>query len=117
MKSCGDSGLAHVTRGESTIDELMRVVDVPVEDYGEAPRRRSSARRRREGAPFRQRRRAARAAPPEPAVSTHFDLLEEPALPRASGPHGSRVQGCCSSTTRTGLRKVMKDLLERDAIS
>src|SRR5882672_190844 len=34
MKSLWDSGLAHVTRGESTIDELMRVVDVPVEDEG-----------------------------------------------------------------------------------
>src|SRR5881409_782057 len=29
MKSLWDSGLAHVLRGESTIDELMRVVDVP----------------------------------------------------------------------------------------
>src|SRR5881628_1666468 len=35
MKSLWDSGLAHVLRGESTIDELMRVVDVPVEDDGE----------------------------------------------------------------------------------
>src|SRR5467141_3413777 len=34
MKSLWDSGLAHVMRGESTIDELMRVVDVPVEDDG-----------------------------------------------------------------------------------
>src|SRR5437773_10466257 len=31
MKSLWDSGLAHVLRGESTIDELMRVVDVPPE--------------------------------------------------------------------------------------
>src|SRR3989454_2858635 len=29
MKGLWDSGLAHVLRGESTIDELMRVVDVP----------------------------------------------------------------------------------------
>src|SRR5439155_1284167 len=29
MKSLWDSGLAHVVRGESTLDELMRVVDVP----------------------------------------------------------------------------------------
>ncbi|MGH7570164.1 MAG: GspE/PulE family protein, partial [Gemmatimonadales bacterium] len=32
MKSLWDSGLMHVLRGESTIDELMRVVDVPTED-------------------------------------------------------------------------------------
>src|SRR5438477_2361220 len=32
MKSLWDSGLAHVTRGESTIEELTRVVDIPNED-------------------------------------------------------------------------------------
>src|SRR6266487_1272462 len=37
MKSLWDSGLAHVLRGESTIDELMRVVDVPAEDEVPAP--------------------------------------------------------------------------------
>src|SRR3954471_7138391 len=31
MKSLWDSGLAHVTRGESTLDELTRVVDIPDE--------------------------------------------------------------------------------------
>src|SRR5213079_2621810 len=35
MKSLWDSGLAHVLRGESTVDELMRVVDVPQEDVAE----------------------------------------------------------------------------------
>ena len=37
MKSLWDSGLKHVLRGESTIDELLRVVDVPQEDVGESP--------------------------------------------------------------------------------
>src|SRR5262245_66574936 len=32
MKSLWDSGLAHVTRGESTIEELTRVVDIPSEE-------------------------------------------------------------------------------------
>src|SRR3989442_3212925 len=32
MKSLWDSGVAHVIKGESTVDELMRVVDVPEED-------------------------------------------------------------------------------------
>src|SRR5213596_74137 len=36
MKSLWESGLAHVLRGESTIDELTRVVDVPVEEGGVA---------------------------------------------------------------------------------
>ena len=35
MKSLWDSGLAHVTRGESTLEELTRVVDIP--DEPEAP--------------------------------------------------------------------------------
>src|SRR5712691_11023128 len=34
MKTLWESGLAHVLRGESTIDELMRVVDVPQEEAG-----------------------------------------------------------------------------------
>src|SRR5437016_659346 len=32
MKGLWDSGLAHVLRGESTLDELTRVVDIPQED-------------------------------------------------------------------------------------
>src|SRR6267143_3479454 len=35
MKTLWDSGLAHVMRGESTLDELTRVVDIP--DEAEAP--------------------------------------------------------------------------------
>src|SRR5437867_2040941 len=34
MKSLWDSGLAHVTRGESTIEELTRVVDIPSDESG-----------------------------------------------------------------------------------
>src|SRR5467141_2404975 len=72
MKSLWDSGLAHVTRGESTIDELMRVVDVPVEDDGEgaAPPAAAPAaggKGRRSGSADALRV----TAPPEPAVSTH----------------------------------------------
>src|SRR5207247_4650922 len=32
MKGLWDSGLAHVLRGETTLDELTRVVDIPPED-------------------------------------------------------------------------------------
>src|SRR6266850_328171 len=68
MKSLWDSGLAHVTRGESTIDELMRVVDVPVEDDGEGAAAPAAAA----AAVGKGRRSASTEAPP--AVSTHFDL-------------------------------------------
>src|SRR5712692_7707333 len=37
MKGLWDSGLTHVTRGESTIEELLRVVDVPAEEERAAP--------------------------------------------------------------------------------
>jgi CheY-like chemotaxis protein/Tfp pilus assembly ATPase PilU len=105
MKSLWDSGLAHVTRGESTLDELMRVVDVPVEDDGPgapvpAP---GAAAGRRSGS-----------AEAPPAVSTHFDLLEEAATPRASGAHGQPACKVLLVDDEDSLRKVMKDLLERD---
>ena len=89
MKSLWDSGLAHVTRGESTLEELTRVVDIPPEADAPAPAdpraSRGSGGRRLTPAP------GTVTIPPEPAapVSTHFDLLEEQAPPaRRSGAHG-----------------------------
>src|SRR2546426_344621 len=52
MKSLWDSGVAHVIKGESTVDELMRVVDVPEEDDrtgGAAPAPAGAGRRLRGG--------------------------------------------------------------------
>src|SRR5438045_9241921 len=49
MKSLWDSGLGHVLKGESTVDELMRVVDVPQEDVPE-PAPTSGGRRAAGGA-------------------------------------------------------------------
>jgi type II secretory ATPase GspE/PulE/Tfp pilus assembly ATPase PilB-like protein len=121
MKSLWDSGLAHVVRGESTLDELMRVVDVPAEDdYADAAppaappaapgggRRSSNAEKQRlTPAP------GTVTVPPEP-VSTHFDLLEEPAKARTSGAHGHPACKVLLVDDEDSLRKVMKDLLERD---
>src|SRR5437867_3189173 len=99
MKSLWDSGLAHVTRGESTLEELTRVVDIPAE--AEAPSH--------PPAPV--------IAAPERAspVSTVFDLLEEPAPPaRRSGAHGQPASKVLLVDNEDSLRKVMRDLLERD---
>jgi CheY-like chemotaxis protein len=113
MKSLWDSGLAHVLRGESTLDELMRVVDVPPDGEGPAqgavapPGRRSGSTEALQLTP----------APPRPApepVSTHFDLLEEAAPPRPSGAHGEVARKVLLVDDEDSLRKVMKDLLERD---
>ena len=99
MKSLWDSGLAHVVRGESTLEELTRVVDIPAEP--EAPAR--------PPAPVPVTRE--RASP----VSTIFDLLEEQAPPaRGSGAHGQPASKVLLVDDEDSLRKVMKDLLERD---
>ncbi|HLQ58856.1 MAG TPA: type II/IV secretion system protein [Gemmatimonadales bacterium] len=114
MKSLWDSGLAHVARGESTLDELTRVVDIP--DEAEAPPppekrvSRSSGGLRRSPAP------GALTIPPEAAapVSTHFDLLEEQPPARRSGAHGQPASKVLLVDDEDSLRKVMRDLLERD---
>ncbi len=99
MKSLWDSGLAHVVRGESTLEELTRVVDIPAEP--EAPARPPAA------VPVTHDR----ASP----VSTIFDLLEEHAPPpRASGAHGQPASKVLLVDDEDSLRKVMRDLLERD---
>src|SRR5882762_9634955 len=99
MKSLWDSGLGHVLKGESTVDELMRVVDIPAEP--EAPARPPAA------VPVTREH----ASP----VSTIFDLLEEHAPPaRASGAHGQPASKVLLVDDEDSLRKVMRDLLERD---
>jgi len=117
MKSLWDSGLAHVARGESTIEELMRVVDVPAEDGADAAAadaRPSAVRPSGSGEALRFTPAPGTVTvPPEP-VSTHFDLLEEPAKPRRSGPHGQPACKVLLVDDEDSLRKVMKDLLERD---
>src|SRR5712691_7869132 len=111
MKTLWESGLAHVLRGESTIDELMRVVDVPQEEAGvpaaaaPAPRRSEMSR----GSP-----QAGYVAPAAEPVVEHFELLEEPAPPRASGAHGLPARKVLLVDDEDSLRKVIKELLERD---
>jgi type II secretory ATPase GspE/PulE/Tfp pilus assembly ATPase PilB-like protein/CheY-like chemotaxis protein len=117
MKSLWDSGLAHVTRGESTIEELTRVVDIPNDDagerYGSEPARPAGSARG-PGAMEAPRRSPAPGAVPAPA-ETHFDLLEEHVTPpRRSGAHGQPASKVLLVDDEDSLRKVMRDLLERD---
>jgi type II secretory ATPase GspE/PulE/Tfp pilus assembly ATPase PilB-like protein/CheY-like chemotaxis protein len=119
MKSLWDSGLAHVLRGESTLDELTRVVEIPQEDDSppeapSAPRRSGAAR-----APPRLSPHGGTALVPEPAaapetLTANFELLEEPPLSRRSGPHGQPAVKVLLVDDEDSLRKVMRDLLERD---
>src|SRR2546427_385785 len=84
MKGLWDSGLQHVLRGESTLDELTRVVDIPEEDEhptdaAAASRRSAGGGKARSGSPqgaamaFTEP--APSAAPEE--LTTHFELLED----------------------------------------
>ena len=117
MKGLFESGLEHVLRGESTLDELTRVVDIPQED--ERPPAATPAPRRPGGgvpqphlAPH-----AGTALAPEPTADSlveHFELLEEPAPLRTSGPHGLPAVKVLLVDDEDSLRKVMRDLLERD---
>jgi type II secretory ATPase GspE/PulE/Tfp pilus assembly ATPase PilB-like protein/CheY-like chemotaxis protein len=113
MKTLWDSGLSHVLRGESTIDELLRVVDVPQEDEVAAPKRKAAPSGKLKG------RAAVAAVEPDDEtggqvehgpLSGSFDLLE-PLKGQDAGRRGWKV---LLVDDEDQLRKVMRDLLERD---
>src|SRR5947199_85506 len=47
-------------------------------------------------------------------LTAHFELLEEPEPPRVSGPHGLPARKVLLVDDEDSLRRVVKDLLERD---
>src|SRR5881394_3822762 len=125
MKSLWDSGLAHVTRGESTLDELTRVVDIPADesshpDDGDAPSPRAPEQRGSGTSRISGITEALRLSPPPAAVTIPpeagvFDLLEEHSPPPLrSGAHGQPASKVLLVDDEDSLRKVMRDLLERD---
>jgi CheY-like chemotaxis protein len=131
MKTLWESGLVHVVKGDSTIDELLRVVDMPQDDEVLAERRRASgAKARADAAP------PAEAPQPAPrqtpsgseaprtsrsaALSGSFDIVAEGEQPRApdrsSGGARAPMQGkrVLLVDDEDQLRRVMRDLLERE---
>jgi type II secretory ATPase GspE/PulE/Tfp pilus assembly ATPase PilB-like protein/ActR/RegA family two-component response regulator len=127
MRSLWDSGLSHVLLGESTIDELLRVVDVPQEEGSSSAAVQDQARSKR---PSGQRRDSGgTAAVKEPPSTEHtsaaavtnlegaFELIEpvESPPPRMPDEFGAaRSVKVLLVDDEDQLRKVMKDLLERD---
>jgi type II secretory ATPase GspE/PulE/Tfp pilus assembly ATPase PilB-like protein/CheY-like chemotaxis protein len=121
MRSLWDSGLRHVLAGESTLDELLRVTDVPPDDRRPAEPRQVEAR----PAPARERA----GGPPGPAPVSpgtsaapagavldfvmDMELVDEPA-PGAIGQGRGRGAKVLLVEDEEQLRRVMKDLLERD---
>jgi type II secretory ATPase GspE/PulE/Tfp pilus assembly ATPase PilB-like protein/CheY-like chemotaxis protein len=115
MRSLFDSGLRHMLAGDSTLEELLRVADVPVE---EEPRRPPARAAGRAGGPP-----AAPAPPPPPpktdsSLSLDFaeamELVEDP--DGAAPASAVRGAGTCVLLVEDEdqLRRVMKDLLERE---
>ncbi|HEY6207446.1 MAG TPA: response regulator, partial [Gemmatimonadales bacterium] len=129
--------LAHVLKGESTVDELMRVVDIPQEEDGIEPPSAPGARGSVSGAAVSSvapgtavpptgaaaaggrghgglATPAASSAAQSEALTGNFELLEEPATPRLSWRHGGAAPKVLLVDDEDSLRKVMRDLLERD---
>ena len=118
MRSLWESGLRHVLSGETTIDELLRVTDVPHAPH--APPREPS-----EPAPRPARTGPRTAPPPAPAApnlsafdfSMDLELLDEAAPPRDGVPAGERGICVLLVDDEDDLRRVMRDLLEREGFS
>jgi type II secretory ATPase GspE/PulE/Tfp pilus assembly ATPase PilB-like protein/CheY-like chemotaxis protein len=112
MLSLWESGLRHVHAGESSVDELLRVTDVPQERARGAPARPAG----------RSGRTAAAAPPPPPPAAppspasfdfpTGLDLIDEDLPETPAGP--SRDTCVLLVEDEDQLRRVMKDLLERE---
>jgi type II secretory ATPase GspE/PulE/Tfp pilus assembly ATPase PilB-like protein len=111
MKSLWDSGLAHVLMGESSIDELTRVVDIPAEDERISvaiPAHPAEPAAPAAAAPPARRSDGHRASVDQAAL----ELLEEPPPSRQSG--GRPARKVLLVDDEDSLRRVMKDLLERE---
>jgi type II secretory ATPase GspE/PulE/Tfp pilus assembly ATPase PilB-like protein/ActR/RegA family two-component response regulator len=119
MKSLWDSGLSHVLRGESTIEELLRVVDVPVErEERPTPEPHRGATAGAPAAPAvaqppRHSPAAGTAVIPEPLAAT-FELLDEPEGGRRAASSSGPVRKVLLVDDEDSLRKVLRDLLERE---
>jgi CheY-like chemotaxis protein len=112
MPTLWDSGLAHVLRGESTVEDLLRVVDVPEEERPLEPARRSGgAATATAAAPARPS--PAAGSPHVEPLATGFELLDDSDAPRRSGPRGQKGR-ILLVDDEDSLRKVLKDLLERE---
>jgi CheY-like chemotaxis protein len=119
MPTLWDSGLNHVLRGETTVDDLLRVIDVPEEEDRTPPpepARRSgggaSATVAPPAAPAARSTPAAGPVPHEPLASG-FELLDDAGSTRRSGPQGLSRRVLLVDD-EDSLRKVLKDLLERE---
>jgi type II secretory ATPase GspE/PulE/Tfp pilus assembly ATPase PilB-like protein/CheY-like chemotaxis protein len=115
MRSLFGSGLRHVLAGESTFEELLRVTDVPHEET--KPARVSGPRSRVSGPHGAPQQTGNSTAGPTGSGTLEFsmDLLEEAAPPEEVGAEGrGRGASVLLVEDEDQLRRVMKDLLQRE---
>jgi type II secretory ATPase GspE/PulE/Tfp pilus assembly ATPase PilB-like protein/CheY-like chemotaxis protein len=114
MRSLFESGLRHVLDGHTTIEELLRVTDIPAETKS-APR---APRASPAAAPAPPPAAAPRAQADAAAdLGMSFELLEPEAEPEAPAPRngrGSKGATVLLVEDEDQLRRLMKELLERD---
>jgi Tfp pilus assembly pilus retraction ATPase PilT/CheY-like chemotaxis protein len=115
-RSLWDSGLSHVKRGETTVDELLRVVEVPREgDEGEdeQPARGRQSPARPQPATRRDTPASNRTASPRPTPSIPqgdaFQLLDD-----ISDHDEKASMTVLLVEDEEPLRRVLRDLLERE---
>ena len=124
MKNLWESGLSHVLRGDSTVDELLRVVDVPQEDEIRQTAKKPAQRPSKKTQP-RAKEEEAEVATVDPEAESEevpagkaesgfdgsFDLLEPL---DGAGPASRTEAKVLLVDDEDQLRRVMRDLLERD---
>jgi type II secretory ATPase GspE/PulE/Tfp pilus assembly ATPase PilB-like protein/CheY-like chemotaxis protein len=114
MRSLWESGVSRVVSGDTTIEELLRVLEVPQDDpargatrtTGSHPRQAAPAGR---GAPAASR--VPDAAPPPTIPESAFELLDD------LTPHGNSLHEHATVLLvedEEPLRRVLRDLLERE---
>jgi type II secretory ATPase GspE/PulE/Tfp pilus assembly ATPase PilB-like protein/CheY-like chemotaxis protein len=124
MKSLWESGLRHIIAGESTMEELLRVTDVPMEGKVPTPAApQPDGGRRSDRRPARGSGASAPPASPShpsPSLTPSLDftmdleLLDEPGAPHAVLSGRGRGAKVLLVEDEEQLRRVMKDLLERE---
>jgi type II secretory ATPase GspE/PulE/Tfp pilus assembly ATPase PilB-like protein/CheY-like chemotaxis protein len=119
MGSLWESGLRHVVAGDSSLDELLRVTDVPGEVSGRPPRNEQAPASR---SAHRSSEPPATPSPPATAqaagaldFAAEFDLVDEDTgTPANGGAVRDKGTTVLLVEDEEQLRRVMKDLLERE---
>jgi type II secretory ATPase GspE/PulE/Tfp pilus assembly ATPase PilB-like protein/CheY-like chemotaxis protein len=114
MRSLWGSGLRHVLAGESSLEELLRVTDVPSDQPVSAP---DTGQRRVQPRETRSGPSAGVTTPAAPVYHElpEMELLEDPSEPDGLTPGGrGKGAGVLLVEDEEQLRRVMKDLLQRE---